>query len=200
VKTAHGRELTTEEIDRLHEELLLEVEAVQLEEMALLRCLIKHHGLKRIFSEGLTAKDLPNYKEKVAVLRDTEKNEISQLRKQLAEVRELMKGADPKGDRHEQAKKIDAEVSEMIDQHRRRLLELGAAGRLLIAGEIEEFLPLDDADLLNQTNPVTPEGKIRLDPEKLKARRYAQVKAVMDNKGGFGLIVSSAVPTISVTP
>lgn len=72
MKNAHGRELSAEEIDRLHQELLLEVEAVQLEQMAMLRCLIKHHGLKRIYSEGLTANDLPNYREKIAVLRDME--------------------------------------------------------------------------------------------------------------------------------
>jgi hypothetical protein len=68
MKNAHGRELSAEEIDRLHEELLLEVEAVQLEQMALLRCLIKHHGLKRIFSEGLAANDLPANRERIAVL------------------------------------------------------------------------------------------------------------------------------------
>jgi hypothetical protein len=36
--------------------------------MALLRCLIKHHRLRRIFAERLTAKDLPNYRERIAVL------------------------------------------------------------------------------------------------------------------------------------
>jgi hypothetical protein len=41
----------------------------------------------------------------------------------------------------------------MIEQHQLRLLELGAAGRLLIAGEIEEVLPLDDDDLLDRANP-----------------------------------------------
>jgi hypothetical protein len=188
MKHTTGRELSQEEIDRLHRELLLEVEVVQLEQMALLRCLIKHHGLKRIYCEGLTANDLPNYKEKVAVLKDMEEKQISELRKQLADVRVIQKRADPNTDRHDQAKKIEAEITDMIDQHRIRLLELGAPGRLLIAGEIEEVLPLDDADLLDSAKPVTPEGTIRLDPEKLKARRDGQVKGVLD-KGGFGLIV-----------
>jgi hypothetical protein len=153
-----------------------------------LRCLIKNHGLKRIYCEGLTPNDLPNYKEKVAVLKDMEHSQISELRKELADVRAILKRADPDAERHKQAKKIEAEITGMIDQHRLRLLELGAPGRLLIAGEIEEVLPLDDADLLASAKPVTPEGKIRLDPEKLKARRDAQVKGVLE-RGAFGLIV-----------
>ena len=196
LKDATGRELSQGEIDRLHLELLLEVEVVQLEQMALLRCLIKHHGLKRIYSEGLTANDIPNYKEKIAVLKDMEQKQISELRKQLADVQEIRKGADSKTDRHDQAKKIEAEITDMIDQHRLRLLELGEPGRLLIAGEIDEVLPLDDADLLDRAKPITPEGKVRLDPEKLKARQVAQVKAVMD-KGGFGLIVLGGAHDLS---
>jgi hypothetical protein len=76
----------------------------------------------------------------------------------------------------------------MIDEHRLRLLEIGAPGRLLIAGEIDDVLPLDDAELLDEAKPITPEGKVRLDPEKLKARQDAQVKSLLE-KGAFGLIV-----------
>jgi hypothetical protein len=107
-----GRKWTAGEIDRLHQEHLLEVKAVQLERMALLRCLIRHHGLKRIYCEGLTANDLPNYKEMVAVLREMEQTQVGVLRQQLAEARDL------------KAKKIEAEITEMLDQHRLRLLEL----------------------------------------------------------------------------
>ena len=55
------------------EELLLEVEIVQIEQMAFLRCLIKHHSLRRIYAEGLTPQGLSNYHEKIGVLRDMEK-------------------------------------------------------------------------------------------------------------------------------
>jgi hypothetical protein len=171
MKDATGKELTTEEIDRLHEELLLEVEAVQLEQMALLRCLIKHHGLKRIFSEGLASKDQPDYRKRIAVLGNMERNLIIELRKQLADVREIMNGMEPKSDRHEKAKKIESEITTgMIDKHKVQLLEIGAPGRLLIAGDIEEVLPLEDADLLEKANPITPSG-VRLDPKKKKARQ-----------------------------
>jgi hypothetical protein len=96
MKQAQGRELTTEEIDRLHQELLLEVELVQIEQMAVLRCLIKHHGLNKVFSEGLAAKDLPDNRERIAVLGNMERNQIAELRKQLGDVREMMKGMEPK--------------------------------------------------------------------------------------------------------
>ena len=77
-----------------------------------------------------------------------------------------------------------------LDQHDLRPLEYGAAGRLLVAGEIEDVLPLDDADLLDKVKPITPSG-VKFDPEKLKARQDAQVRAVLD-KSGFDLIVLGA--------
>jgi hypothetical protein len=203
MKNAAGRELSDEEIDRLHQELLLEVQAVQLEQMALLRCLIQHHGLKRICAEGLTTNDLPSYKERVAVLRDMEKDQIPELRKQLRDVRNLIKGMQQTGrtntQRYEQAKRIETEVDQMLDQHTVRLLELGAAGRLLIASEIAQVLPLDDGDLLEQAKPITPSGKVRMDPLKLTARRDAQVTAVLDH-GAFGLPVNSFSSRLSINP
>jgi hypothetical protein len=130
--------------------------------MALLQCLIQHHGLRRIFAEGFTAKDLPHYGERIAVLRDMEKTQIPELRELLTKAKTA---------RHK------AEITEMLDQHKARLLELGAAGRLLIAGEIEEVLPLDDAEALEQMDLAN--WALRHDP---------QVKAVLDN-GPFALIV-----------
>jgi hypothetical protein len=49
----------------------------------------------------------------------------------------------------------------------------------LIAGDIEEVLLLDDADGLNNAYPVTEDGKVRLNPERLRARHDAQVKTVL---------------------
>jgi hypothetical protein len=106
MKTAKGRELAAKEIEQLHQELLLEVEAVQLEQMDLLRCLIKHHGLKRLYCEGLTPRDMPDYKARVAVLRDMEQKEIPELRRQLADARDLLNRSEPNSDRHDKAKRL----------------------------------------------------------------------------------------------
>jgi hypothetical protein len=200
LRNGAGRELSDQEIDRLYQEHLLEVEAVQQEQMALLRCLIRHHGLKRIYAEGLTAKDVPNYAEKVGVLRAMEQKQIRQLKQQLFDVRELLQGMEATGrtkiDRYAEAKKVESGITELLDLHKVRLLELGAAGRLLIAGEIEEVLPLDDSDLLDRAKPITPEGKVRIDRDKLEARHDAQVKAVLDG-ATFGLIVLGGAHDLS---
>lgn len=184
---AHGRELTDDEIDRLHQELLLEVQAVQLEQIALLRCLIRHHGLKTLFSEGLTGKDYANFVEIVGVLGKMERDQVGPMRKELVGLREMLTTMDPKSESHAKVNKIAAEIADMIDQHDLRFLEYGAAGRLLAANEIEQVLPLDDANLLDRAKPITPSG-VKLDREKIAAREDAQVKAVMAT-GGFGLIV-----------
>ncbi len=175
-----GRALTEAEIDRRHDELCLSVEAVQREQMALLRCLIKHHGLRLVHSEGLTEKDLPNFREKVAVLRAMEQEQIPKLRKQLAEARELKNGA-----------AVVKEIEELLEEHGKRLLELGAAGRLLIAGEIEDVLPLDDAERLEQAKPQPATGRLAVAPEKLAARHDAIVRAATAD-GPLAVIVLGA--------
>jgi hypothetical protein len=38
-------------------------------------------------------------------------------------------------------------------------------------------LPLDDAELVEQAKPITPDGKVKFDPEKLAARRDGIMKA-----------------------
>lgn len=187
MKQAHGRELTDDEIDRLHQELLLEVQTIQLEQIALLRCLIRHHGLKALFSEGLTGKDDANFVEIVGVLGKMERDQVWAMRKELVGLREMLATMDPMSESHAKVKKIEAEMADLIDQHDLRLLEYGAAGRLLAAKEIEQVHPLDDADLLDRAKPITPSG-VKLDTERVAAREDAQVKAVMA-KGGFGLIV-----------
>ncbi|HKB38160.1 MAG TPA: hypothetical protein VKD72_17060, partial [Gemmataceae bacterium] len=90
-RQVYGRDLTEEEINALHEEHLLQVELVQLEQAALLRCLAKHHGLRRVLAEGMTEEDVPHYPGRIDALREAGK-QLPTLKGQLAEVRELMKG------------------------------------------------------------------------------------------------------------
>lgn len=69
-----------------------------------------------------------------------------------------------------------------------RLLKLGAAGRLLIAGELEGVLPLEDAAALEQARPTAPDGKLRLDTQKVEDRHDAQVRAVI-KEGPVAVII-----------
>ena len=68
------------------------------------------------------------------------------------------------------------------------MVELGAAGRLLVSGEIEDVLPLEDEEPLNAANPVTADGQVRFDALKLQARHEAIVKNVL-KEGSFGLVI-----------
>jgi len=186
MKEVHGRELSADEIDRLHQELLLEVELVQIEQMAVLRCLIKHHGLKRVFSEGFSPGELNAYRERIAVLKAMDQEQVPKVRTQLEEVRKLI--ADATGERKEKAQEIEAQLLELLDDHKERLLEMGAAGRLLISGELEDVLPLEDADALEKAKPISPSGGVKLDPVKVEARHDAQVKAAL-REGPVAVIV-----------
>ena len=56
---------------------------------------------------------------------------------------------------------------------------MGAAGRLLISGELEDVLPLEDADALKKAKPISPSGGVKLDPVKIEALHGAQVKVAL---------------------
>ena len=61
-------------------------------------------------------------------------------------------------------------------------------GRLLVSGEIEDILPLENEEPLNAANPVTADGQVRFDALKVQARHDAIVKNLL--KGGlFGLMI-----------
>lgn len=176
MKQVHGRELTDQEIDQLHGELLLEVELVQLEQLAILRCLIKHHGLKRVHSEGFSPNELEAYREKIGVLKAMEREQLPQIRKQLDEVRNLIETTTGEG--KEKAESIERELIVLLNGHKERLLEVGAAGRLLISGELEDVLPLEEDGALEKANPITLNGTVRHEENKLEARHDAQLRVL----------------------
>jgi hypothetical protein len=169
-----GKPLSDAEVKGRYRELLLEVELVQLEQAALLKCLARHHGLRRVLFEGLTPGEVKPYREKVAELRETG----PALREQLAEAQRLLKGMAEAGkqqsERYAKALALE-EVLALLAEHRLDVLRLGAPGQLLAAGGVEAVLPLDDSGLLDAAKP-TGQGKVELG--RLEARHHAQVKAV----------------------
>jgi len=118
LRQAAGRAVSDEEVDVLHAEHLLEVELVQLEQTAILKCLTKHHRLRRVLSEGLTAQGVAVYKAKVDALRELDRR-LPSLRQQLSEL--------PSEKRADVEKAVDSLNNEL----RRGLVELGAPARLL---------------------------------------------------------------------
>lgn len=196
MEAVHQRSLSEEEIDLLHEELLLEAELVQLEQMTLLRCLIKHHGLRRVVAEGFSESELQVYKDKVAAHGAVEKEHVPALHRQLAEVRTLLAGMTEASEGYQKVKTIEQQILGLLNEHRLALLELGAAGRLLMSGELEAVLPLEEADKLEAAKPVLPNGEVRLDPDKIKTRNDAQVRAAFKH-GPFALVILGGAHDLS---
>jgi hypothetical protein len=155
-----GKSVSDEAIEKLYEKHLLEVELVQIEQVAILRCLVKHHGLRRVLAEGLTPQGLATFKEIVAALRDMD-GQVAEMQKMRAKLKDDA-----------------AAIDEMVRDHRRRLLEYGAAVQLEVAHQVE-VLPLDDGDLLERAKPVARNGKMQPDPASREARHDVQVKAAM---------------------
>jgi hypothetical protein len=189
-RQVHGRELTDEELAALHEEHLLQVELVHVEQVAL-RCLAKHHGLRRLLAEGMTKENSPHYPERTDDSREASKQQPI-LTQQLAEVRALLKGmAGREGtERYAKLPALEREALDWLSEYRRDVLRFGVAGRLLVlvAREIEAVLPLDDADLLDAARPVIKGGEVKPDPGQVKARQEALVKAALKT-GPLGVIV-----------
>jgi hypothetical protein len=170
------------DLDLRYQVFLIQVEQVQTEQMATLRCLIKHHGLRRVYIERLTPEQMPAFKEKIAALREAEPHQDT-LRKRHKEARDLVEqlAADgkPAADRHAKAQALEKEIAGMLEENWVALLEIGAAGRLLMSGELQEVLPLDDAELLDAAGPVLANGKLTFDAAKLQARRDAMVQLAL---------------------
>jgi hypothetical protein len=114
-----------------------------------------------------------------------EENEIPDTRKQLDDVRKLVASAT--AEQKEKAAAIEAQLVTMLDEHKHRLLEWGAADRLLVSGELEDVLALEDDEALEKAKPISLNGGVKLDPQKIELRHAAQGKAVM--KGGAVAVI-----------
>jgi hypothetical protein len=180
--------LSDEEIDSRFSDLLDEVELVQEQQLAVLRSLIKLHGLKRIHVEGLTEQDKFIFDAKISALRKVGQ-QLADLRKDNSE---LLADKEPDAE----TKKIIDGIEQVEQQYRRNLLQIGAAGKLLLSGELESVLPLEDAEAYAAANPVDEDGAVTLDQKKIKTRQDGQVRLLLDN-GPFAVIVLGGAHDLS---
>src|SRR5262249_38667215 len=146
--------------------------------------LVKRHGLRRVHLEGLTREGVRAYRLKAEVARAAEKEDLPTLRRQLEDVRQLLRELEVTGKKDpENYKKtlgMKAEVVALIEKQRVAALELGAPARLLAAGELEEVLPLDDPVALEAAKPIPLGGKVKLDPKKERSRQDAMVRGLVE--------------------
>lgn len=113
---------------------------------------LKRIGVKKVFYEGLTPETHPAYLKRAATLQKLHR---------------------PDGDGG-----IDLLLKEFI---REDTLQLGAAGRMLMAKQLEEVAPAEDEELLDKANPVR-EGKLVFDEAANKAREDAVVRMLLQEK------------------
>lgn len=80
LRSIPGESYNDDEIDKLYAAHLDEVEAVQKEQIELLRELIREHQLQHVWVEGLTAKDKPAFLELVKQAKAVEIERVPLLR------------------------------------------------------------------------------------------------------------------------
>lgn len=180
--------LSDQEIDQRYDEFLGEVELVQKQQMALLRALIEDHGLNRVHFEGVTEETQKSFEAKVSALR-----KVGQKVEALRDAKEEMVA---KGNLESSQQRLAQMIEEMEEEYRRGLLQIGAAGRLLMEGDIEAVLPLEDADAYAAANPVKADGSVTLDEERIEARQDGQTRLLLD-QGPFSVIILGGAQDLS---
>lgn len=161
LRSVSAEPLTEEEIDREYEEFLASVETVQQEQMAVLRSLVRDHGLRVVYLEGLTAKDAPEFGTLVDALRRFESHK-------------------PKGETPIEAL--------LLHEYRLDLLRIGAAGRLLLSRELDEVRPVEDAALLRAANPIRANSRLEFDQAANDRREDAIVRQLLECGGGVVIL------------
>lgn len=84
----------------------------------------------------------------------------------------------------------------LLDQHRHDLLQIGAAGRLMLPDELEDVLPIEDDELLEDANPIGSDGTVRIDVEANERREDAIVWRLL-RAGPVSVVVLGGVHDLS---
>jgi hypothetical protein len=155
-----------------YEDHLREVEAVQDEELALLRWLAARFRLRFAYQAGLTRENAGEFRVAASKLATAERGEIHSLRKELSAAAGGKPGADEKAER---------ELRARLDAHRESVLRLGPAGRLLMNSVLEDVQPLDDSA------PLAAERANSVDASAKKAREDAITRNAV--RGGEAVVV-----------
>jgi hypothetical protein len=151
-----------------------DVQAVQLEQRDLLRRLVAGLRLKAVYLEGLTAETVGPYRDKVAGLKAMQAREIPDLLRQLDEAKTL---------KAEGARKVEAELQSMLDEHLERVASVGAPGWLMMQGELAEVRPLDDEGPLSRGDPR------KADAAAMKAHDDVIVKNALADREAIVVVV-----------
>lgn len=160
------------EIATAYREHLQEVQAHQVHQLAILRALIRHHKLRFVLVEGVTRENSAFVDVRIMLAGEIQ-SQLPAIRARLAEVKP--------------GTEIHGKIVALLAEHRRNMLELGAAGRLVVLGELSGVLPLDDAAAIENANPLK-DGRFKMDA-KANARREKAIVANAVKRGEVSVIV-----------
>jgi hypothetical protein len=158
------------------------VEAVQEEQIALLRWLRTRQGVTEVYVEGLTEENLPEFVDRAFAVDEMGNGEIPDLLGQLADAR---------AERNGKTAAIEQALAKATAEHEERLLALGAAGRLYMIGKLH-VLPLEDAAIYEKAKPRLVGGKVQVHPRAAKVRADAMVRNVLRGDGELAVLVLGA--------
>jgi len=83
------------------------------------------------------------------------------------------------------------EIIGLLHEQRRRRLQIGAAGQLLMSGELTDVVPLDDEETHQAANPIRGE-KVVLSLREIAAREEAIVARLIAGDEPVSVIVLGA--------
>lgn len=189
LRSANDVRFTEQELAAQYAVFLDEVEAVQREQVEELRKLIREHGLKHVWLEGLTESRMLNFEELINKMKSVEAKSIPRIQGELNKVTELIASLDTGSPDLAEAKKAEAKLVALLQLQRERRLRIGAAGLLYMNGELEHVMPLDDDVTFAKANPVTPGGTVVFDVSANEDREDAVARRLRDAKEQVAVIV-----------
>lgn len=153
--------LTDSEINARYAKFLDDVDALQLEQVQLLRELTRQHHVRGVFYEGVTDTNGGIFIDTIHALR---RADIDSLRSDLHFANQLVEKVEAGTDAHKLAVFSRDEANAKLVAYRNDLLQVGAVGRLLMTEELDGVLALDNDKLLDAANPVKADGTIEFNP------------------------------------
>ena len=153
--------LSKDDLEPRYEEFLAEVEAVQAEQRALLRHLIKRHGITSVHIEGLSSENMPAFLQRIRALRNFEKHK-------------------PQG--YTPIEQL------LLIEYRLDRLQIGAAAQLFLSGALQNLRPAENPKLYSAADPVMADGTLAFDEWRNAAREDAIVRELLA-AGPVSLIV-----------
>lgn len=149
--------ITQEQIDKQYLEFLDELEKIQEWQRVAFLGFVDAFNVKEVYVEGLTEKNHKGTLKFIETLKKYEKDKTPP----------------------------ESDFDRLVEaQNKIDLLELGAAGQLVITGQLKTILPADDSKVMEAANPLQSDGKIVFNKKAIEAREDAIINNLRksDNK------------------